>query len=144
MLHAIWSMGVTGGLRAMDSLLEWAASKYAIAGYLALLIGIIAVLVVLMLVNNGKDSGGDHGPVVIQAPPEGTPTPTVIAVASKASADGAAPEAEENAPRFCMLSRIDESNTPAPFRGLAVTLIAASFISLAFMGFGGIVENIFG
>ena len=44
MLHAIWSMGVTGGLRAMDSLLEWAASKYAIAGYLALLIGIIAVL----------------------------------------------------------------------------------------------------
>ena len=102
-------MGVTGGLRAMDSLLEWAASKYAIAGYLALLIGIIAVLVVLMLVNNGKDSGGDHGPVVIQAPPEGTPTPTVIAVASKAAADGAAPEAEENAPRFCMLSRIDES-----------------------------------
>ncbi len=40
-------------------------------------------------------------------------------------------------------SRIDESNIPAPFRGLATTLIAASFISLAFMGFGGIVENIF-
>lgn len=41
-------------------------------------------------------------------------------------------------------SRIDEINVPAPFKGLAVTLIAASFISLAFMGFGGIVENIFG
>ncbi len=40
-------------------------------------------------------------------------------------------------------SRIDESDIPAPFRGLAVTLIAASFISLAFMGFGGVVENIF-
>ncbi len=40
-------------------------------------------------------------------------------------------------------SRINESNIPSPFRGLAVTLIAASFISLAFMGFGGIVENIF-
>ena len=40
-------------------------------------------------------------------------------------------------------SRIDETNIPKPFRGLAVTLIAASFISLAFMGFGGIVENIF-
>lgn len=40
-------------------------------------------------------------------------------------------------------SRINETNTPAPFRGLAVTLIAASFISLAFMGFGGIIENIF-
>ena len=40
-------------------------------------------------------------------------------------------------------SRIDDSHIPTPFRGLAVTLIAASFISLAFMGFGGIVENIF-
>ena len=40
-------------------------------------------------------------------------------------------------------SRINETNIPAPFRGLAVTLIAASFISLAFMGFGGIVKNIF-
>lgn len=40
-------------------------------------------------------------------------------------------------------SRIDDTNVPTPFRGLAVTLIAASFLSLAFMGFGGIVENIF-
>ncbi len=40
-------------------------------------------------------------------------------------------------------SRIDESAIPAPFRGLAATLIAASFISLAFMGFGGIVDTIF-
>ncbi len=41
-------------------------------------------------------------------------------------------------------SRIHESKIPVPFRGLAVTLIAASFVSLAFMGFAGIVENIFG
>ena len=40
-------------------------------------------------------------------------------------------------------SRIHEQNIPAAFRGLPVTLIAASFISLAFMGFGGIIENIF-
>ena len=40
-------------------------------------------------------------------------------------------------------SRIDETNIPKPFKGLAVTLIAASFISLAFMGFGGIVEALF-
>ncbi len=40
-------------------------------------------------------------------------------------------------------SKINEANIPAPFRGLAVTLIAASFVSLAFMGFGGIVEKIF-
>ena len=40
-------------------------------------------------------------------------------------------------------SRIDESEVPKPFRGLAVTLIAASFISLAFMGLSGIVDAIF-
>ena len=40
-------------------------------------------------------------------------------------------------------SRIDETNIPRPFRGLAVTLIAASFLSLVFMGFGGIVEALF-
>jgi electron transport complex protein RnfA len=40
-------------------------------------------------------------------------------------------------------SRIDENEVPKAFRGLGITLIAASFISLAFMGFGGIVENIF-
>lgn len=40
-------------------------------------------------------------------------------------------------------SRIDESEVPKCFRGLAVTLIAASFISLAFMGLNGIVDAIF-
>ena len=40
-------------------------------------------------------------------------------------------------------SRIDESEIPKPFRGLAATLIAASFISLAFMGFSGIVDKLF-
>ena len=39
-------------------------------------------------------------------------------------------------------SRIDESRVPAPFRGLAVTLIAASFISLAFMGFAGLTDKL--
>ena len=42
-----------------------------------------------------------------------------------------------------MRSRIDETNVPKPFRGLAVTLIAASFLSLAFMGFSGIVDALF-
>jgi electron transport complex protein RnfA len=40
-------------------------------------------------------------------------------------------------------SRIDESVIPKCFRGVAVTLIAASFISLAFMGLAGIVDKIF-
>ncbi len=41
-------------------------------------------------------------------------------------------------------SKIDESEIPERFRGLPVTLIAASFVSLAFFGFEGVVENIFG
>ncbi len=40
-------------------------------------------------------------------------------------------------------SRIDDSEIPESFRGLGSTLIAASFISLAFFGFSGIVENLF-
>ncbi len=40
-------------------------------------------------------------------------------------------------------SRIDESEIPESFKGLAVTLIAASFISLAFFGFAGVVDNLF-
>ena len=38
---------------------------------------------------------------------------------------------------------IDESEVPESFKGLPVTLIAASFVSLAFFGFAGIVENLF-
>ena len=40
-------------------------------------------------------------------------------------------------------SRIDEMEVPDNFRGVAITLIAASFISLAFMGLAGIVDNLF-
>mgnify|MGYP002511290673 FL=1 len=40
-------------------------------------------------------------------------------------------------------SRIDESDIPEHFKGLPATLIAASFVSLAFFGFEGIVENLF-
>ncbi len=40
-------------------------------------------------------------------------------------------------------SRIDEAEVPKPFKGVAAALIAASFISLAFMGLAGIVDNLF-
>ena len=40
-------------------------------------------------------------------------------------------------------SRIDESDIPEHFKGLPATLVAASFVSLAFFGFEGIVENLF-
>lgn len=45
---------------------------------------------------------------------------------------------------FCgVRSRISETEIPESFKGLPVTLIAASFVSLAFFGFAGIVENLF-
>lgn len=41
-------------------------------------------------------------------------------------------------------SRIERADVPETFRGIPVTLIAASIVSLAFYGFGGIVENMLG
>ncbi len=40
-------------------------------------------------------------------------------------------------------SRIDDSNIPNCFKGLPVTLVAASFVSMAFFGFAEVVENLF-
>ena len=39
--------------------------------------------------------------------------------------------------------RVEACDPPAPFKGLPITLIAAAITSLSFMGFGGIVENLF-
>lgn len=40
--------------------------------------------------------------------------------------------------------RVEEASVPKCFEGLPVTLVAAAMTSLSFMGFGGIVEAIFG
>lgn len=40
--------------------------------------------------------------------------------------------------------RIEQCDVPKAFNGAPITLIAASIVSLAFVGFGGIVEGIFG
>ena len=40
--------------------------------------------------------------------------------------------------------RVDEAHPPKCFEGLPITLVAASLVSMSFMGFGGIVESIFG
>lgn len=40
--------------------------------------------------------------------------------------------------------RVDAADVPEALKGVPVTLIAASIVSLAFMGFGGMVEGIFG
>ncbi len=40
-------------------------------------------------------------------------------------------------------SRLDSDNTPECFKGLPVTLVSAAFVSMAFMGFAGVVDNLF-
>ena len=40
-------------------------------------------------------------------------------------------------------SRVAEAEPPKSFEGLPITLVAASVTSLSFMGFGGVIENIF-
>ena len=40
-------------------------------------------------------------------------------------------------------SKIDDSEILESFKGLPATLIAASFVSMAFLGFAGIVDNLF-
>ncbi|PWM24942.1 MAG: electron transport complex protein RnfA [Oscillospiraceae bacterium] len=45
---------------------------------------------------------------------------------------------------FCgVRSRIEDCNPPKSFQGLPITLIAASITSVSFMGFTGIIENLF-
>lgn len=39
-------------------------------------------------------------------------------------------------------SRIENNPSPKSFRGVPITLIAASIVALAFLGFGGVVENL--
>lgn len=40
--------------------------------------------------------------------------------------------------------RLERCNVPKTFQGMPITLVAASIVSLSFLGFGGIVDGIFG
>ncbi len=40
--------------------------------------------------------------------------------------------------------RVEEAKPPKCFEGLPITLVSAAIVSLSFMGFGGIIEHIFG
>ncbi len=40
-------------------------------------------------------------------------------------------------------SKLEGADIPKSFKGLPITLIAASITSLSFMGFGGVIENMF-
>ena len=48
---------------------------------------------------------------------------------------------------MCLFSgvrkRVEVCDAPGPMKGLPITLVAAAITSLSFMGFGGIVENLF-
>ena len=41
-------------------------------------------------------------------------------------------------------SKVDKCNCPESFKGMPITLISASIVSVSFMGFAGIVENLLG
>lgn len=41
-------------------------------------------------------------------------------------------------------SRVEEAIPPKAFQGIPITLVSASIVSLAFYGFAGIIDNIFG
>ncbi len=41
-------------------------------------------------------------------------------------------------------SRIEEKSAPKAFRGIPITLVAASIVALAFFGFAGVVEGLIG
>ena len=40
-------------------------------------------------------------------------------------------------------SKLEGADIPKVFQGLPITLVAASITSLSFLGFGGIIENLF-
>ena len=40
--------------------------------------------------------------------------------------------------------QVDSSDPPASFSGLPITLISAAIVSMAFFGFNGVIENLFG
>lgn len=41
-------------------------------------------------------------------------------------------------------TRLEGENIPKSFKGLPITLIAAGFVALAFLGFSGVIENMLG
>ena len=40
-------------------------------------------------------------------------------------------------------SRIENCEAPEAFKGLPITLVAASIVSVSFFGFAGVIENLF-
>ena len=43
-----------------------------------------------------------------------------------------------------MRRRVDEAEPPKAFKGMPITLISAALVSLSFMCFAGVADNLFG
>lgn len=41
-------------------------------------------------------------------------------------------------------SRVEEADPPESFQGLPITLVSAAIVSLSFLGFSGVIDNLFG
>ena len=111
MLNSLISGGVVAPLDIMDNIFRLASSRYAIIAYMVVLFLIITALVIVLLLNDGK---GTKTANVVFENPIAVPTPKaqpMVAEEKKEStaAEGAEDISEERAPRFCMLSRIDEN-----------------------------------
>ena len=107
MLNALWWSIAPSSLGVMDTILELASSKYAIIGYLAVLVLIIAVLVIFILANDSKGGTVQATTVEVRSEGAGAP-PRAATVPLQAPSKPADEGEEERLPRFCMLSRIDE------------------------------------
>ncbi len=46
---------------------------------------------------------------------------------------------------FCgVRRRVEEADPPEAFKGMPITLMSAAIVAMAFMGFAGVIENLFG
>ena len=111
MLNSLISGGVVAPLDIMDNIFRLASSRYAIIAYMVVLFLIITALVIVLLLNDGK---GTKTANVVFENPIAVPTPkaqprVVEEKKESTAAEGAEDISEERAPRFCMLSRIDEN-----------------------------------
>ena len=95
------------------SFFELASSKVAMIVYVIVLFLIMAVMVVTLMTGDLKKGSSDQSTnIVIQQSPNSGAMPVAPAVPvapAEEKPEGEGEDAEENAPRFCMLSRIDEN-----------------------------------
>ena len=95
------------------SFFELASSKVAMIVYVIVLFLIMAVMVVTLMTGDLKKGSSDKSTnIVIQQSPNSGAMPVAPAAPvapAEEKPEGEGEEAEENAPRFCMLSRIDEN-----------------------------------